>query len=92
MTDEERAKSILEELEYNYIGYGSMHEDDEQGFRVIEAALKKTVPLKPETQFENGCNNAFCPSCKGYVGIIGTSKGGRQYCVWCGQRIDWEGV
>ena len=52
MTDEERAKSILAELEHNYIGYGNMHEDYEQGCRVIETALKKTVLLKHETQFK----------------------------------------
>lgn len=104
MTDEERATSILRELEYDYISYGNMQDDDAQGCRIIKKALEKTVPMKPKTKnvylgkaYPIKSTVFMCPSC----GIIFNKDGHiidkfsraehRHHCK-CGQAIDWIGV
>ena len=41
MTNDQRIKSILAELEHDYIGHENLHGDDEQGCRIIRDALEK---------------------------------------------------
>ena len=48
MTDKERIKSILAELEYNYIGYGNMHDDDDHGCDLIKRALEHELDRMEE--------------------------------------------
>lgn len=93
MTDEERAKSILAELEHNYIGYGNMQDDDAQGCRLIKEALKKQVPMKPKRNNyypKTGVTEYVCSVCgkNSWYSV----KEHQKYCSECGQAIDWEGV
>lgn len=94
MTDQERTQSILAELEYGYIGYGNMHEDDDHGCKVIGSALKKSVPMKPEKCTIRAYNRVFgrcveektftCSVCGHFV------RSGWNYCKNCGSAIDWS--
>lgn len=99
MTDQERIQSILSELEYGYIGYGNMHEDDDQGLKVIEKALNKTVPMKPIGKSE-GYDEFFeifyleCPMCGNRVAISDVDDFDEdlidEFCSRCGQKISKE--
>lgn len=40
MTDQERIKSILAELEHDYIGYDNLYNDEAHGCAVIKRALE----------------------------------------------------
>lgn len=50
-------------------------------------ALEKEIPLKPLVDDEYGY--FVCGNCKGGVTAIGDYED-HQYCLKCGQRLDWE--
>lgn len=89
MTDEERATSILRELDVAFISYGNLHDDEEHGCKVIEKALRKTVPMKPEG---DGYNEPWlCPACIYNLSLhIVNTEMKAKFCPVCGQAIDWS--
>lgn len=84
MTYEDRIKSILTEIDYDYIGYDNLHGDNNQGLQIIEDALKKQIPEKPIVR-EDGWIFWDCPSC-------GTPLEFGNGCANnnCRQAIDWS--
>lgn len=86
MTDEERTKSILKEIEYDHIGYDNLHGDDGHGMKVIENALKKQISRKPKLFKGKEGNYDICPSCDGLLIYY------LDHCHMCGQAIDWSEV
>lgn len=84
MTDIERIESMLKEIEHDYISYGNLHDDGEQGIRIIEDALRKQIPMKPiQKKTHAWISDTFkCPVCgKNLVTGYG--------CSTCLQAIDW---
>lgn len=53
----------------------------------IRIVLEKEIPLKPLVDDEYGY--FICGNCKGRVTAIGDYED-HQYCLKCGQRLDWE--
>lgn len=96
MTNEKRIKSILVELEQDYISYGNMHNEDNQGLRIIEDALKKQIPKKPIFDHVRefvGDRVYKCPSCGGPLGVKSFAlRQGTIGCSRCLQAIDWSEV
>lgn len=91
MTDEERIKSILKELEYDYISYNNLLGDDDHGCRLIEEALKKQVPMKPVLKLHTNRvpdqqKEWYCPNCDEWI----TWDWRWKCCAYCGQKIDWN--
>lgn len=85
MTDEERAISILSELEHNYIGYDNLHGDNEQGCRIIEESLNLRV-AKPIKRYPSHPEIIFmCPTC----GSTFVRRNGilMRFCNNCGQFL-----
>ena len=96
MTDIERIESIILELEYNYISYDNLHGDDEQGCKIIKAALEKQIPESPaDVNYDSaGIGSSTitfiasyeCPNCHE---IIEYDKDFKDVCPHCGQLLDW---
>lgn len=87
MTNEERTKSMLKELEQDYISYGNLHDDGGQGVRIIEEALRKQIPMKPvQKKTLAWISDTFkCPVCgKNLVTGYG--------CSACLQAIAWDKI
>lgn len=84
MTNEEKIKSMLKEMEQDYISYGNLHDDGEQGIRIIEDALRKQVPMKPiQKKTLAWISDTFkCPVC-------GKNLTNGYGCAVCLQAIDW---
>ena len=91
MTAEERMKSILEELEYDYIGYDNLHGDNGHGCRVIKEALEKQIPMKPKRYPASPKDIVLCPTCGStFVTRNGFETLLMNYCNNCGQKMETE--
>lgn len=93
MTYKARAKSILSEIEYGYIGYDNLHGDNDQGLDIIADAIKRQLPTKPRiTPYEKAEGHSFsCPSCTKFHANVCLNRW-QNYCSNCGQAIDWSDV
>lgn len=78
---------MLKELEKDYISYGNMHDDGEQGIRIIEDALRKQVPMKPvQKKTLAWISDTFkCPVCSKEL-VPGEG------CPRCLQAIAWDQI
>lgn len=90
MTNEERIKSILAEIEYDYIGYGNLHNDGSQGLRLIKKALEKY--LQGRVYICEDCGRELdisrgdvqCSFCQGVVRSA-------EVCAICGNTVREKG-
>lgn len=90
------ASSIIKEIDYGYISYGSLHSNDDEGLKLIADALKKQIPKRPrktETVYGvDGCGEVTsklvlytCPVCDEPIHVgRGCSNNN------CRQTIDWS--
>lgn len=101
MTDNERALSMLQELEHDYISYDNLHGDSDQGCRVIQKALKNHIMtarpaflMKPVYQLTYAKTEKVfeiefkCPSCNYNEYSLLEDKA--NFCRMCGTGIDWS--
>ena len=94
MTETDRIKNAL--VNVITMAENSCYYDkprDEKDIDLIKTIVKKEIPKKPEGESESfvGENNVkitvtvfFCKNCGGRIGHLDN------YCINCGQRIDWE--
>lgn len=86
MTIDEQILAYKELLDNGQAFFVDNYEDAE---RIIEA-LEKYTQKRPNIKvLKSGQKTYNCPSCdcdynRFYIG--------KEYCMWCGQKIDWEGV
>lgn len=91
MTDEARIKSIVAELEHNYISHSNLHGDDEQGCRLIRMALERMIPKKPYEWYEK-CGYPHYEDDWGYECPLCGNRDidfPEHHCI-CGQALDWS--
>ena len=86
MNDIDLAKSIIKEIDCGYISYGNLHNNQDEGLKLIKAALEKQIPKKPK-QFEDGWLTWHCSTC----GLeVGSNMKYKEHHCKCGQLIDWS--
>lgn len=86
MTNGEALETIKKEYvfdEYVFEEYPEAR-DCKCAIDIAKIAIEKQIP-KPVVQSTDDCTR--CPVCGGYVGIDIEE----QYCLVCGQALDWEG-
>ena len=66
------------------------HSKDASYIKLAIEALEKQIPKKPIIKKWSGGNKTYnCPSCDCDYNRFYISK---EYCMYCGQKIDWEEV
>lgn len=79
MTDAERIKSILAEIEHGYIGYDNLHGDNEHGLKVIREGL--LLLISPESGPEKEQFSEKNEPCRYYQLSSEVSK--TNICAFC---------
>ena len=94
MTETDRIKNAFANVITlaNHSDYYNKDRDDKD-IDLIASIVEKEIPKKPESESESfvGEDNVkitvtvfFCPNCRDRIGHRDN------YCLKCGQRIDWE--
>ena len=53
MTDEQLIESMLAEIEYGYISYGNLHNNNDRGLEIIKEALERCGVMRSKGEIEN---------------------------------------
>ena len=89
MNDIEKAIEIYKDNIWHMEQNPDAFESDLPRFKLVLQALEKQIPKKCETDEENNFYN--CPCCnEDLMGCYGENDEIANYCLWCGQKLDWS--
>lgn len=82
MDNEELLEAML--LCENLYNNGGTVLEGDNTFQIIGKCIEKQIPKKPILDILNVAQPLYCPVCESRVRIP------QPYCVWCGQKLEWN--
>lgn len=94
MTNEEAIKELKEDralYESDIVKTGDGTPEGQLMLAIDMAieALEKQIPKKPKRDKEYPLGRV-CPKCSAYLGNVQFMSSIDDYCMWCGQALDWS--